>query len=163
METFEQLIKTIDLLSNRDEKVLLDTLGEGSTKIIFSSYQMEESAPISGLNIGCQIYKYSKNIKEKTAIVYAGQANDELTMSDVALAIAIEIYGITNVTVISLSEKGGVVVNGKTFKSIIKKGLKPHLCLKNRESHDILVECADIIPKVELKHISGGIVVAIIH
>ena len=129
--------------TNEDEllSIIVQYLKNKNIQPIISDYKIEESSPIVGLNVGCQIYKYSKNKHEKSAVLYSGKTKDLHNIYDIILAIAIEIQGLTEVSVTTLifpnppDTPQEININGNTYKSFIEKGLTPEIYLKNKEGY----------------------------
>ena len=115
-------------------------LQNNGIKSIISDYYISETSPIVGINIGCQLHKYSKTLKEKSAIIYKCKIENIHYIYDIILAIAIEIQGIENVsltTIIFTSYHHEITINGNTYKQFIKDGIIPEKYLKNKQSHQL--------------------------
>ena len=135
------LIDTNELkMVNKQEKQLsLIKLFSERNDIIpkISEYKITDPSPIIGLNIGCQLYKYSKDKDERFAIVYQSDIYEPQALYDILLAIAIEIQGLENVNVISIFTRStkayNKVINGKTYDAILEQGMIPEKCLKDKQ------------------------------
>ena len=129
------------IMVNKQEKLLsLIKIFTEKNDVIYSisEYKIPDTSPINGINIGCQIYKHSKNKDDISAIIYLSEIYAPEALYDIMLAIAIEIQGLENVNVISISTRStkayNNVISGDTYNSITEKGMIPEKCLKDRQS-----------------------------
>jgi glycerate-2-kinase len=142
--------------------IISSTLKTQNINPVISDYRLSDPASITGLNIGCQIYKLRKTHLSPTAVIYGGESTVEIRgdgiggrILETALAIAIEISGLDDVVVICSASDGkdgnspaaGVIIDGSTYPQMVSAGLKPEASLRNNDSYTILSQFAQIIPE----------------
>lgn len=158
-------VKSVDYVVIGDNikllKIIHRVLNDFNINSEISKYKLCDLASITGLNIGCQIFKYCNKKIGKFAIIYGGETVVEIRGDgkggralELALATSIEIQGLKNVMVVSSSTDGkdgnceaaGVIIDGNTYSLLKRKGLSPEKFLRNNDSYSALVDVAEIIP-----------------
>lgn len=153
-------VKTHIIADNRTAmEIMAESLKDNGFETILHPYRFKDEAGLTGLNIGCQAYKYTHE-KGPYAVVYGGESTVTLREMgiggrclEIALAVAMELQFIPNVRFLCLATDGkdgnsparGVVVDSETIRLLLGKGFNPNQMLKTHNTFQGLYEVGCII------------------